>query len=78
MSEEYYAAISRPNFHLHSSHIDKIVDRTIYTEDGSKEEIDVSKRVKVSHSPLPSLDKIYAFPYRRLTGSDTRHGISSF
>lgn len=43
LSEQYYAAMARPNIRLHSSHIDKIVDQTIYTKDGTKEEIDVSK-----------------------------------
>lgn len=43
LSEKYYAAMARPNIRLHSSHIDKIVERTIYTKDGSKEEVDVSK-----------------------------------
>ncbi len=42
MSELYYAAMARPNVHLHSSYIDKIVGQTIYTNDGLKEEIDVS------------------------------------
>lgn len=46
MSEKYYAAIARPNFHLHTSHIDKIVDRTIYTKDGKKEEVDVSTTIE--------------------------------
>jgi len=43
VSERYYAAMARPNVRLHSSHIDKIVDRTIYTKDGAEEEIDVSE-----------------------------------
>lgn len=42
LSEKYYAAMIRPNVHVHKSHIDKIVDQTIYTKDGTKEEIDVS------------------------------------
>lgn len=42
MSEHYYAAMARSNVRLHSSHIEKIVERTIYTKDGSKEEVDVS------------------------------------
>ncbi len=42
LSEQYYAAMARPNVHVHSSHIDKIVDRTIYTKDGLKDEVDVS------------------------------------
>lgn len=42
LSEQYYAAMARPNVRLHLSHIDKIVDRMIYTKDGMKEEIDVS------------------------------------
>ncbi|XP_037040355.1 FAD-binding monooxygenase ktnD-like [Bradysia coprophila] len=41
LSEEYYDAMARPNVHLHSNHIDKISERTIYTKDGSKEEVDV-------------------------------------
>ncbi|KAG4072860.1 hypothetical protein HA402_002603 [Bradysia odoriphaga] len=41
LSEQYYAAMTRPNLHVHTSHIDKIVDRTICTKDGTKEEIDV-------------------------------------
>ncbi|XP_037030697.1 FAD-binding monooxygenase ktnD-like isoform X1 [Bradysia coprophila] len=41
LTEGYYAAMTSPNVHLHSSHIDKIVDRTIYTKNGMKEEIDV-------------------------------------
>ncbi len=43
MSEQYYAAMARPNVHIHSSHIDKIVNRTIYTKDGSTDEVDVSE-----------------------------------
>lgn len=52
MSERYYGAMARSNVCLHSSHIDKIVDRTIYTKDGAKEEVDVSEcqRTNVSHS----------------------------
>lgn len=42
LSELYYAAVARPNVHIHSSHIDKISDQTIYTKDGKKEEVDVS------------------------------------
>lgn len=42
VSEQYYSAMAQPNTHLHSSHIDKIVDQTIYTKDGRKEDIDVS------------------------------------
>lgn len=41
ISENYYATMAQPNVHVHSSHITKIEDRTIYTKDGSKEEIDV-------------------------------------
>ncbi|XP_037040358.1 baeyer-Villiger monooxygenase-like isoform X2 [Bradysia coprophila] len=41
MSEQYYNAMARPNVCVHSSHVDKIVERTIYTKDGSKEEVDV-------------------------------------
>lgn len=46
MSEQYYAALTRPNIQLHSSHIDKIVDQTIYSKDGKKEEVDVSVKVR--------------------------------
>lgn len=42
MSEQYYAAMTRPNIHIHSSHIEKIVDSTIYTKNGEKEKFDVS------------------------------------
>ncbi|XP_037040327.1 FAD-binding monooxygenase ktnD-like [Bradysia coprophila] len=40
-SEQYYAVMTRPNVRLHSSHIDKIVGRTIYTKNGTKQEVDV-------------------------------------
>lgn len=43
LSEQYYSAMTRSNVRLHSSHIEKIVDQTIYTKDGKKDEIDVSK-----------------------------------
>jgi len=33
--------MAQPNVHIHSSHIEKIEGQTIYTEDGSKVEIDV-------------------------------------
>ncbi|KAJ6640762.1 Baeyer-Villiger monooxygenase, partial [Pseudolycoriella hygida] len=41
LSEQYYPAMARPNVQLHTSPIDNIVDQTIYTKDGSKNEIDV-------------------------------------
>ncbi|XP_037037233.1 FAD-binding monooxygenase ktnD-like [Bradysia coprophila] len=41
ISSQYYATMTRPNVRLHSSHIDKIVGRTIFTKDGTKEEVDV-------------------------------------
>ncbi|KAG4072847.1 hypothetical protein HA402_002590 [Bradysia odoriphaga] len=40
-SERYYAAMTRPNVRLHSSHIEEIVGRSIYTKNGTKQEIDV-------------------------------------
>lgn len=42
LSELYYDAMARPNVRLHSNHIDKIVNQTIYTTDGENEEVDVS------------------------------------
>lgn len=42
LSEKYFAAMARSNICLHSSHIDNIVDQTIYTKDGTNEDIDVS------------------------------------
>ncbi|KAJ6640763.1 Baeyer-Villiger monooxygenase [Pseudolycoriella hygida] len=41
MSEQYYAAMARPNVHIHSSHVDKVVGQTIFTKDGSRETVDV-------------------------------------
>lgn len=42
MSELYYPAMARPNVRIHRNRIEKVVDQTIYTEDGLKQEIDVS------------------------------------
>jgi len=41
VSDDYYSAIAHPNIRLHTSHIEKVVNQTIYTKDGLKEEIDV-------------------------------------